>query len=447
MKYDFKTDRVESTTTRVGELIYDKSKAHSELPSESRTLTRVRSALSIILILVVVAAFVSNVGAVSAPDIVVTTVYWGTNPLGGVSVHPGDNNIPLSIVLSNAGGAAAHEVNAKLMLGAPFSYVYYVEGKQVSADTVDQSAGDIQAGFSFTLRFVLTVAPDASSGVHRLTLIINYKTARELLPVEKTLNVDVPVWTGDVRVHHVLTVPTKVYPGDNQVVVKAWLVNAGTGSTSDLQVRLVLEEPFKPSSAGSDAFFLGTLQPGQISEADFYLDVSKGAQFGTYNLKLVTDSESTGQVEIGQIPLYVSEKVRFEVVQMEPKVLHAGDSGASIKITIRNAGSLAADSVRVQLRVGNYFTGTLTDFLGTMGPGESETAYLTVDVDAKAQPQTYKMDLRLDWTQSKNNLDDTLTVELQVTAPELPIPLIAVAVVLLALVAAVVIRRRRKAQS
>jgi hypothetical protein len=245
----------------------------------------------------------------------------------------------------------------------------------------------------------------------------------------------------------VLTVPTKVYPGDNQVVVEAWLVNAGTGSTSDLQVRLVLEEPFKPSSAGSDAFFLGTLQSGQISEADFYLDVSKGAQFGTYNLKLVTDSESTGQVEIGQIPLYVSEKVRFEVVQMEPKILHAGDSGASIKITIRNAGSLAADSVRVQLRVSNYFTGTLTDFLGTMGPGESKTAYLTVDVDAKAQPQTYKMDLRLDWTQSKNNLDDTLTVELQVTAPELPIPLIAVAVVLLALVAAVVIRRRRKAQS
>ena len=447
MKYDFKTDRVESTTTRVGELIYDKSKAQSGLPSESRTLTRVRSSLSIILILVVVAAFVSNVGAVSAPDIVVTTVYWGTNPLGGVSVHPGDTNIPLSIVLSNAGGAAAHEVNAKLMLAAPFSYVYYVEGKQVSADTVDQSAGDIQAGFSFTLRFVLTVAPDASSGVHRLTLIINYKTARELLPVEKTLNVDVPVWTGDVRVHHVLTVPTKVYPGDNQVVVKAWLVNAGTGSTSDLQVRLVLEETFKPSSAGSDVFFLGTLQPGQISETDFYLDVSKETQFGTYNLKLVTDSESTGQVEIGKIPLYVSEKVRFEVVQMEPKVLHAGDSGVSIRIRIRNAGSLAADSVRVQLRVGNYFTGTLTDFLGTMGPGESRTAYLTVDVDAKAQPQTYKMDLRLDWTQAKNNLDDTLTVELQVTAPELPIPLIAVAVVLTALVAAVVIRRRRKAQS
>ena len=410
-------------------------------------LTRWASVLLILMTLSLAAPFVGNVQAVTGPDVVVTSVYWGTNPLGGVSVHPGDTNIPLSIVLSNAGDAAARDVSAKLVLAPPFSYIYYVEGNRVSADTVERSAGDIQPSFTFTVQFVLTVASDAVAGVHRLTLIVNYKTARELLPVEKTLSVDVPVWTGDVRVQHVLTVPAKVYPGDNQIDVKAWLVNAGTGSTADLQVRLVLEEPFKQSSAGSDVFFLGTLQPGQISEADFYLDVSDAAQFGSYSLRLVTvSSGSSGQVEIGQIPLYVSEKVRFELVQVEPKVVRAGDSGVSIIVTIKNAGTVNADSVRVQLRVGNYFTGTLTDFLGTMGPGESKTAYLTVDVDAKAQPQTYKMDLRLDWSQSNNSLDDTLTVDLQVAAAELPIPLIAVAVILLALVVVVVVRRRRKAR-
>ena len=81
-----------------------------------------------------------------------------------------------------------------------------------------------------------------------------------------------------------------------------------------------------------------------------------------------------------------------------------------------------------------------------MQPGESKTAYLTVDVDSKATSQTYKMDLRLDWTQSDNSLDNTLPVELQVAPAELPLPLIAVAVVLLALVVLVVVRRRRKAR-
>jgi hypothetical protein len=410
-------------------------------------LTRHVLVLSIMLIIVMAMPFVSSVGAVSEPNVVVTSVYWGTNPLGGISVHPGDTNIPLSIVLSNAGDAAARDVSATLVLAAPFSYAYNVNGSQVNAGTVDQSAGDIQAGFSFTLRYALTVASDAIAGIHRLTLILDYKTARELLAVERTLSVDVPVWTGDVRVQHVVTVPSRVYPGDNQIAVKAWLVNSGTGSTADFQVRLVLQDPFQASSGGSDTFFLGTMQPGQVSEADFYVDISKSAQFGSYNLKLVTVSAgSSGQVEIGQIPIYLSEKVIFEVVQVEPKVVRAGDSGVSIKVTIKNTGTVAADSVRAQLMVGNYFSGTLTDFLGTMQPGESKTAYLTVDVDSKATSQVYKMDLRLDWTQSDSSLDNTLPVQLQVTAAELPLPLIAVAVVLLVLVAAVVVRRRRKAQ-
>jgi hypothetical protein len=404
-------------------------------------------AFSTILIIMMVMPFVGSVVAVSEPNVVVTSVYWGTNPLGGVSVHPGDTNIPLSIVLSNSGDATARDVSATLVLVSPFSYIYNVNGSQVAAETVDQSAGDMLPGYSSTLRLVLTVASDASAGVHRLTLVVDYKTARDLSPVEKTLTVDVPVWTGDVRVQNVLTVPGKVYPGDNQVAVKAWLVNSGTGSTADLQVRLLLEDPFQESSGGSDSFFLGTMQPGQVSEADFYVDISKSAQFGSYNLKLVTASAgSSGQVEIGRIPIYLSEKVIFEVVQVEPKIVRAGDSGVSIKITIKNTGTLSADSVRAQLLVGNYFSGTLTDFLGTMQPGESKTAYLTVDVDSKATSQVYKMDLRLDWTQSDSSLDNTLPVELQVSPAELPLPLIAVAVVLLALVVVVLVRRRRKAQ-
>jgi hypothetical protein len=393
-----------------------------------------------------VVQFAGVVGAVSQPNVVVSLVYWGTNSLGSVSVHPGDSNFPLSIVISNAGDAAARDVSATLVLAPPFSYAYNVNGSEVTAGTAVQSAGDIQAGYSFTVRYALTVASDATAGIHRLTLILDYKTARELLRVEKTLTVDVPVWTGDVRVQHVVIVPGKVYPGDNQIIVKTWLVNSGTGSTADLQVRLLMQNPFQASSGGSDIFFLGTMQPGQVSEADFYVDISKTAEFGSYNLKLVTVPAGGGQVEIGQVPIYVSEKVIFELVQVEPTVLHAGDSGVSIKVTIKNTGTVAADSVRAQLMVGNYFSGTLTDFLGTMQPGETKTAYLTVDVDSKATSQTYKMDLRLDWTQSDNSLDNTLPIELQVAPAELPLPLIAVAVILLILVVAVVVRRRRKAQ-
>jgi LPXTG-motif cell wall-anchored protein len=82
-----------------------------------------------------------------------------------------------------------------------------------------------------------------------------------------------------------------------------------------------------------------------------------------------------------------------------------------------------------------------------MQPGETKTAFLTVDVDSKAQPQKYQMDVRLDWTQSDNSLDKTLSIELNVMPAEVPIPLIAVGLVLVVLVAAVILRRRRKSRS
>lgn len=402
----------------------------------------------VIMALVVVGGSIANVGAISAPDVVVSSVYWGTNPLGGVSVHPGDTNIPLSIVLSNAGDATARQVSAELILASPFSYVYYQGGSERSVTTIGQSAGDLPNGFSFTLRFILTVASDAVAGVHRLDLMVRYKTATELLPVEKKLTVDVPVWTGNIHVQHVLTVPSKVYPGDNQIVVKTWLVNSGTGSTADLQVRLMLRDPFRTSSGGSDEFFVGTMQPGQISEADFYVDIVESAEFGSYSLELVMDApESTGQVEIGEVPIYVSEKVNFDIIQAQPTMVRAGDSGVNMAITVKNVGSVTAESVRIQLRVGNYFSGTLTDFLGTMQPGETKTAFLTVDVDSKAQPQKYRMDVRLDWTQLNNSLDETLTLELETKAAEIPVPLVTVAAVLIVVVAVVALRRRIRPRS
>jgi hypothetical protein len=52
------------------------------------------------------------------------------------------------------------------------------------------------------------------------------------------------------------------------------------------------------------------------------------------------------------------------------------------------------------------------------------------------------MDLRIDWSQSSNSLEDTLPLELEITPAELPVTMIAAAGILLILIAAVAIRRR-----
>lgn len=371
---------------------------------------------------------VSPVNAIGVANVVVTSVYWGTNPMDPTTAHPGDVNVPLSIVLTNVGDDVARGVNATILLGPPLTYTYYLGGNQYTSTTASKIAGDMPAEQSFTLAFTVSVDSNAREGIYRYDLQIAYKSARELQQINKDIMVDVPLWKGELHVQNIVTVPTKIYPDSKQVAVKVWIVNSGRGAAKNLQLHFAVGRPFIASSSGSDSIYIGNIPSGQSSEADFVIDVASDAKFGQYNVIL---GEQAGDqlVPIGQIPLYINEKVQFGIESVTPNVVHAGDAGDVIKVEIKNGGSVKADSVRVQLRVGNFFTGTLTDFLGTMLAGETKVAFFTVDIDSKAQQGTYNLDLRFDWTQEDNALDGTQIIYLTVASPGVPVTLIALAVV------------------
>ena len=384
-----------------------------------------------------------SVNAVGTGNIVATSIYWGTNPLAPLNAHPGDVNVQLSVVLSNIGDDVARDVNATMFISSPLSYTYYMDNRQYTATEVSKMAGDMQPGLSFTLGYTVNIDPNAGEGTYRYNLKISYRTARELQQVEKSTIIDVPVWRGDLRIQNVVTLPTKIYPGNTQVQLKVQIVNSGLGAAKDLQLRLDLKDPFKPSSSGSDRHYVGTLPAGQVSEANFIIDIDENAKFGKYFAVLAIEVDGKS-IQIGEVPIYLNEKVKFEVASYTPTTLRVGDSGRVIRVELKNAGSVKADSVRIQLRVGNFYSGTLTDFLGTMIAGESKVAFFTVDVDSKAIPRDYAFDLRLDWTQEDNPLDDTLRLSFDLQSPAAPVATIIF--ILMAAIAAgwyFLVRRRK----
>jgi hypothetical protein len=383
------------------------------------------------------------VSGIGVANLAVTSVYWGSNPVVPSTAHPGDANVQLSIVLSNVGDDVARGVNATLFLGPPLSYNYYLDGTQYSSTAVSKFAGDIDAGRSFTLGYTVNVDSNAKEGIYRYNLLISYKSARELQQISSNVMIDVPLWKGELHIQGIMTVPTKIYPGNKQVLLKVGIVNSGMGAAKDLQLQLALKPPFAASSSSSDRIYVGNIPAGQGAEADFIVDVASDAQFGQYSIIL---GEQTGDkiVPIGELSLYINEKVKFDIVSVTPGTVSVGDSGRVIRVELKNSGSVKADSVRVQLRVGNFFTGTLTDFLGTMLAGETKVAFFTVDIDSKAQPGQYNLDLRLDWTQQESALDDTQTLTLLVTSPAPPVTLIAIGVIVIVGVGGYFLIRRRR---
>jgi hypothetical protein len=383
------------------------------------------------------------VNGIGLANVVVTSVYWGSDPMNPSTAHPGDVNVQISVVLTNVGDDVARGVNATLNIGPPLIYNYYVGSTQISASAISKEVGDMQSGQSFTVPFTVSVDPAAKEGIYRYDLQLSYKSARELQQINNDVMIDVPLWKGELHVQNIVTVPTKIYPDTKQVTVKTFIVNSGKGEAKDVQLKLNLIPPFTASSSGSDSIFVGSIPAGQVAETDFVVDIAKDAQFGQYDV-ILGEQMSNGLIPIGQLPLYVAEKVKFDIVNVSPTTVKAGDSGDVIRVDIRNGGSVKADSVRVELRVGNFFTGTLTDFLGTMQANETKTAFFTVDIDSKAQPGQYNMDLRFDWTQDTNSLDDTLTITLTVASPGIPGSLILVVVIVIIGAGAFLFIRRRR---
>ena len=406
---------------------------------------------TLVLLLVVLLAFFVRTGsqpvhAIGVANVIVTNVYWGGNPANPDTAHPGDTSLQLSILITNVGDDVARSVNATLMIDQPLIYSYYLNGVQYVGTSITQVAGDLQAGQGYTLRYTLSVDPQAGEGIYRYSLQLSYKSARELQQVSSIATVDVPIWKGELHVQGVTTAPTKVYPDSKAVAVRVMIVNSGQGVAKDLQLRLDLKAPFAAASSGSDEIFVGTLAVGSTAEADFVVDVSSSAIFGQYSI-ILGHVSGDQLIPIGQVPLYVNEKVKFDIISVNPSTVHTGDSGDVIKVEIRNSGSVKADSVRVELRVGNFFTGTLTDFLGTMLSNETKVAFFTVDIDSKAQPGQYTIDLRFDWTQDNNSLDDTYSITFLVESPAAPTSLIVLVVIVAAGAGGFLYMRRRKAKA
>jgi len=376
-------------------------------------LNRQSTCLVLLVLVLAVHPTIQVAFSVGRAQVIVSSVYWGTAPSVIINARPGDVNVPLSIILTNVGDDVARAVSARLDLTPPFLFEYYQDGKKRSSSFVSQSAGDIAAGSSRTLLFTLSITPDAAEGMYRLLLLIEYSSARELQQIASTQNVDVPVWRGSLHIQRIVTVPDKIYPGTIGVLLKVWIVNTGQGAERDVEVMLDLKDPFKHSSSSSNRVFLGIVQPYQSSMAEFRIDIDEKAKPGDHSVPVLSAIGKATPALLGPVSLYVNEKARFEVVKISPREIGSGDTGVTVTLLIKNVAQVTAKSVRIQLRPGNYFSGVLSDFLGTLEPGEEKAAFFTVDVDGKAPTIDYKIDLRLEWTQDENSLSDTVPAVLK----------------------------------
>ena len=369
---------------------------------------KVRTIVIILLAVLIVLSLprheLPSVKAIGVADVIEQTIYWGTDINNPLTAHPGDSNIVLSIVLANIGDDIARNTTATLHFHSPVDYSYMSNGVVTNATSWTKLAGDIDAGNTFTVTYTVSVEPNATPAVYHYALDIGFKSARELQYVTKTVDVDIPITPGELHIQSTVTDPLKIFPDTYDNTVTVTIANSGNGLAKDVQVYLELTPPFEVASSGSNQIFLGNLPAGQATPVNFHVDVVPNATFGQYEL-ILAQVVGNQHIPIGQVPLFVAEKARFNVLSINPDTLHPGDSAVVVTMQVENVATTLAQSVRIELLVGNDITGTLSDFLSDIPPGQNKTAIFTLTIDPNMPVGSYLVGLRFDWSQDNNQYD------------------------------------------
>ena len=208
--------------------------------------------------------------------------------------------------------------------------------------------------------------------------------------------------------------PSKVFPGDLNIILTAIIVNTGNEEATHLNATLKLPEGIKPSWAKSDNVYVGNAFPDTPMECKFYSDIEESTPPGLYNLELelVHDDGKSSLT----VPLLISEKANFRIVDLNisPREIHPGDRGIKIQVRIKNSGNVEAKEVVIKL-VGSSFSGMTTSFLGVLNPNDEAKAIFDVDVSGLATTGENLLQFQISWTQEGRSLTQNIFYKIQIS--------------------------------
>ncbi|RLI04942.1 hypothetical protein DRO26_03630, partial [Candidatus Bathyarchaeota archaeon] len=328
----------------------------------------------------------------------------------------------LQLTLHNSGSVEVKNVKLKLLtLNSVFV--------PVSSSSV-VSLGSLTPGSNVSVTFTLKVSDSALAITYPLNVQVEYvedsKPVTNPTIIQQTIGINV---SGPVRivVQKTEVKPSHVKPGDEGVLVSVLLLNDGSLTAENVKAKLLLTKPFKPSWGGSNEIYIGKLRPYTVTQANFYLDVDESAKAEGYDIPLLLSyhegsSSGNGCNTILTVPFYVYGKAKFTVEKIEtsPEMVRQGDSGVTIKVTIKNVGSNKAEGLIANLAAGEEFSGTMTTYVGVVGVNDTRTAEFNVDVSSSATVGVHKVDLVLSWSEDNEPYIQTITIPIQVYPYTIP---------------------------
>ncbi len=178
------------------------------------------------------------------PDFSINQVCWGSST-SAVQAKPGDENVPLNVIIQNIDTVSMTSVTARLYLtNTPFT---------TSTGKLNAYAGtlNISPGQSQTFTFLLNIDPNAELKTYTLTMDVTSMTTKYSSGITSSVTIPVQL-SGEVRLSTYMR-PQTILPDSNYIDLN--IVNNGQSSASNVEVTVNAPTPLVIVAEDSSWFF------------------------------------------------------------------------------------------------------------------------------------------------------------------------------------------------
>jgi hypothetical protein len=333
------------------------------------------------------------------------------------------------------------------------------------------SLGTLSRGMSTIqpITLQLYVHEDAQPGTYELDLTFEYQYLKDvdwLNPAEATPQFEFH-WGSRVQQEQisitvvgtyfsaVVTQTEGVIAGATGIITVD-VQNSGDSEAYDVTAEIV---PGSSVSPVGQASFLGDMPGDSSVTTQLRASISSEAIAENSSVDILIsykDDRNVPRQSLLSIGVMIEAKLNFEVEPVQVEGSLTPGSERVITIPIVNAGDYEAEDAVARINVVNPFatapfsTTDDTAYIGTLQPGETALAKFRISVDSNALPESYMLEVQVQYFDSLGNsytsdiIRATVTVQQPSGLSTLAIVLISLAGVAFIIVMLSLVRRRRK---
>ncbi|WP_240938867.1 COG1361 S-layer family protein [Metallosphaera hakonensis] len=318
---------------------------------------------------------------------------WGA-PSSPQLVAPGDNNVPITLIIDNQGNVQLS--NASILLTSTYPVRFMQNYLNV---------GYLPPGQPIEVTTYASVYPNATSGVYQIPAEIEYFSG-------ETINTFITVPVVGYETFSVSSLwgssSSLLTAAPGQTNLPLTFIVRNLGDVNALNVSLYFNSSEFPIQFTQNSLMLGIIPAGQINEGSVTANVYPNATPGTYYIPVIIHYSQVNVTQYVPVTIY-PPKVTLSIFTVPPQVF-PGFYDVRVGVLLTNYGSATAQNSYLILRSPFPVVSQSNVTVGAIPPGTPLNISFLINVPDNFKPGSYQLNFTVFYDGGSYTKPYTLTV-------------------------------------